>query len=128
MTYYGNARSVYETKIKSYWLVDFEYDSKHQTLNDAIYDCSKAEECYRKAMEMSVDKEFKAQNGFMAAKCEQNAYYSSADYNYQRPVRSGIYFKQIQENFSKTNYYQEILKECGYFSMYQANWLLKHPK
>ena len=28
------------------------------------------------------------------------------------------YFKTLQEQFSGTKYYQEILKECGYFKTY----------
>jgi hypothetical protein len=125
MTYFGNARVVYGTPIKDRSLVYFEYNSDRKALDELIYDCSKAEEYYRKAMELSVDKEFKAKCCFMAAKCEQNAYFISADFSTERAVRSGKYFKQLQESFSKTNYYKEILKECGYFSSYQAQWLLK---
>lgn len=128
MTYFGNARMVYGTPIKDRSLVYFDYRPDQQNLKDPIYDCSKAEEYYRKAMELSVDKEFKAKCCFMAAKCEQNAYFMSPDFNYERVVRAGKYYQQLQESFSKTNYYKEVLKECGYFKMYQANWILKHPK
>ena len=79
-------------------------------------------------MELSVDKEFKAQCCFMAAKCEQNIYFSSADFNADRIVKSGKYYQLLEENYSKTNYYREILKECGYFGMYQAKWIGNHPK
>jgi hypothetical protein len=128
MTYFGNARLVYDTKMTFNYSIDFEYDSKSHHLDEAIYDCSKAEEYYRKAMEFSVDKEFKAKCCFMAAKCEQNNYFISNDFDTDKPVRSGKYFKMMQENFSKTNYYKEVLKECGYFAMFQTQGLMKHAK
>ncbi|HEY4785896.1 MAG TPA: hypothetical protein VIH57_07595 [Bacteroidales bacterium] len=128
MTYFGNARLVYDTKLIDHYTVDFDYDTDRKQLMDAIYNCTKAEEYYRKAMELSIDNEFKAKCCFMAAKCEQNAYYCSSAFNYKMPVHSGKYFKQLQENFPKTSYYREVLKECGYFSIYQTQWMLKHPK
>jgi hypothetical protein len=128
MTYFGNARVVYGTPIKDRSLVYFEYSSNQQNLTDPIYDCSRAETYYRKAMELSIDKEFKAKCCFMAAKCEQNAYFISPEFNYEKAVQSGKYYKQLQENFSKTNYYNEVLKECGYFKLYQTNWVLKNRK
>lgn len=128
MTYYGNARLIYESKMTYSGVLDFDYKTTSQQAGEDIYDCSKAEEYYRRAMELSVDKEFKAKCCFMAAKCEQNAYFNSSDFNPKRPVRSGKYFKQLQETFAKTNYYKEALRECSYFSTYASNWLLKHPK
>lgn len=128
MTYFGNARMVYDTKMKDHYLVEFGYDNGNKSLEDPIYDCSKAAEYYRKAMELSVDKEFKAKCCFMAAKCEQNAYFISADYSANRSIQSGKYFKLLQEDFSKTGYYKEVLKECGYFATYQAHWMLTHPE
>lgn len=116
MTYFGNARDVYETPINgnngSGW-VDFYYDK--QKLNSAILDCSKAEEYYQKAMNASSDKEFKAKCCFMAAKCEQNTFFVTTSFDYKNSIHSGTYFRKLQSDFSKTNYYKDIIQECGYF-------------
>ena len=64
-------------------------------------------------MELSHDRELKAKAAFMAAKCELNASYdtdgrSRSDFRRQ-------WFRVLRDNFSDTRYYQEILRECGYF-------------
>jgi hypothetical protein len=118
MTYYGNARSVYASPILNIDLVYFEYNRVPQ--NNPFFDCSKAMEYYQKAMEASTDKEFKAKCCFMAAKCEQNQYFSSPEFDYNKIVRSGTYFAKLRDNFSKTKYYKEIIDECGYFKMYAS--------
>jgi len=128
MTYFGNARLVYETKLVYSNPIDFGYDNRQRTSYDPTSDCQKAEEYYRKAMELSVDKEFKAKCCFMAAKCEQNTYFNSAEFSNDRPIRSGKYFKQLQENFSSTKYYKEVLNECGYFEVFRKQWLMKYSK
>ena len=116
MTYYGNARNVYSSPIMDPGLVYFGYDKTPSS--NAIFDCAKALEYYRKAMEASSNKEFKAKCCFMAAKCEQNQYFSSAEFNYDAAIQSGSWFKELRDNYSKTNYYQEIIHECGYFRMF----------
>ena len=116
MTYFGNARDVYETPINGENFsgrVDFYYDK--QKMNSAILDCSKPEEYYQKAMNASSDKEFKAKCCYMAAKCEQNGYFITTAFDYKNSIHSGIYFKKLRSDFPKTNYYKEIIQECGYF-------------
>ena len=34
------------------------------------------------------------------------------------PVNSPVYFKKLKTSFADTRYYQEIIKECGYFRRY----------
>jgi hypothetical protein len=116
MTYFGNARDVYASPVNEYMssgYVDFQYD--REKLNGLIFDCSKAMEYYQKAMDATSDKEFKAKCCFMAAKCEQNNYYNSSAFSYERAIQSGIYFRKLKTDFSKTGYYKEIIHECGYF-------------
>ena len=119
MTYFGNARDVYGTPINSTlydtW-VDFDYD--RNKLNGSLFDCSKAMEYYQKAMDTSSDKEFKAKCCFMAAKCEQNNYYNTTEFSYERAIQSGIYYRKLKTDYSKTGYYKEIIHECGYFRTY----------
>lgn len=112
MTYFGNSRAVYESHIKSVPLYDFYYDESRK---DGIYDCTKAESYYKKAMELAPNKELKAKYCFMASKCEQNRYYCSSAYKTNRIYHPENYFNQLKKDFSKTMYYKEIIEECGYF-------------
>jgi len=118
MTYYGNAHDVFSSPILGL-SVGYIYSGEQKSPRYKPYfDCAKALEYYNKAMEASTDKEFKAKCCFMAAKCEQNQYYSSDEFSYKASIRSGVYFKQLRETYSKTKYYQEIIRECGYFRKY----------
>jgi hypothetical protein len=73
---------------------------------------------YVKAMNLSGSKEFKAKCAFMAAKCEQNAFFVQQEQSSDIDFRAGNYFKMLKENFSTTKYYKEVIKECGYFRTY----------
>lgn len=57
-------------------------DSYSWYYND-IYDLDKAKYYYQLAAEGSRGKEFAALNYFMLAKCEQNEYYRSDDFDYE---------------------------------------------
>ncbi|HTB32141.1 MAG TPA: hypothetical protein VK808_08955 [Bacteroidia bacterium] len=119
LSYFGNARGMYETKITELDNEFFEFrgdaDMHHDTLSDFM-SCSQAEEYYNKAMIASSDPEFKAKCCFMAAKCAQNQYYmkgGNAGY-----FDGGKYFKLLKASYAATKYYQEIINECGYFKTY----------
>lgn len=119
MTYFGNARAMYETNITGY--VDYNpyygYNYSQKALNSYsyIYDCSLSEYYYNKAISLSKSKEFKAQCCFMAAKCEQNAYFISENKAEGADFKAGKYFKLLKSDYAKTQYYKEIINECGYF-------------
>jgi hypothetical protein len=118
MTYFGNSRIVYYTPITEYNIGQIYYDYELTVNKNNIFDCSKALEYYIKAMNASTDKEFKAKCCFMAAKCEQNQYYTTLEDVWNAPIRSGNYFKQLKTDYSKTKYYGEVIEECGYFRKY----------
>lgn len=88
--------------------------------------CRYAMAYYNKAEELSTDKEFKAKCAWMAAKCEQNMWYekqflASADEYYHRSDTDFVadkYFAIMKEKYSKTKYFEEVIKECGYFCTY----------
>lgn len=122
LTYFGN----------SWMIIDF-YRSYFSSYYDPNYlDCSKAEEYYLKAMTSSDDKEFKAKCLFMAAKCEQNRFYNDKEFfqtndyysNYNDPhpeikkENYKMYFKTLNDNYSKTKFFKEALKECKYFNYF----------
>jgi hypothetical protein len=107
ITYFGNSRAMYETA------------GDHFVSLPRIEDTSRAESFYRKAMELSTDREFRAKAAFMAAKCELGAFYSS-----RKPAQAGTdfiagqWFKTLRDDFSDTQYYLEVIHECGYFKTY----------
>ncbi|WP_290660885.1 hypothetical protein [Ignavibacterium sp.] len=129
MTYFGN----------SWMVVDF-YRSLNSTDDDPNYlDCSKAEEYYLKAMASSKDKNFQARCLFMAAKCEQNRFYVDKGYfqikNFNlyypddcepnpqiKKENYRMYFKTLKDNYSKTEFYKQALKECKYFNYFVTNY------
>lgn len=117
MTYFGNSRAIYYSPLIELGNVDFDYDY-NVVEGNPLFDCSEALRYYNMAREASKDKEFQAKCTFMAAKCEQNQYFCSSEFNNDNPVRSGVNFQILKDNYSKTNYYKEIIRECGYFSKY----------
>ena len=119
MSYFGNAHNLYETKVTSVDMLFFEYRGDADMHTDTLsgfYSCTKAEEYYNKAMAASKDPEFKAKCCFMAAKCEQNAYYMGG--GNASEFQGGKYFAMLKSAYSSTKYYQEAIKECGYFKNY----------
>lgn len=112
MSYFGNARDVYS----------YVYDNSSGPSKSPQCNMDSAEKYYRRAMELSTDKEFKAKACFMAAKTEQNRYFNrnavSRNADKAGEVHSPVYFKKLKDSFSDTRYYQEIIKECSYFRQY----------
>lgn len=126
MTYFGN----------SWMIIDFYRSLISEEKDPNFLDCSKAEDYYLKAMTASKDNEFKARCLFMAAKCEQNRFYidkgffqGTIDYypydcekNPQiKKENYRMYFKNLNDNYSKTEFYKRALKECKYFNYFVTN-------
>jgi hypothetical protein len=69
------------------------------------------------AAQHSKDPEFIAKCMFRAAKCEQNNWIRNhgdqAPYNGTKK-----YFNLLKQKYSHTDYFQEIIRECGYFKSY----------
>jgi len=117
ITYFGNGRAFYQTPVKPNEVL-WDFSPSYANFKDVIYDCSMAEECYRKAMDLSTDPEFKAKCCFMAAKCEQNNFFINKPKDFKGDFQSGEYFALLKSNYSKTAYYLDIIHECGYFKTY----------
>jgi hypothetical protein len=117
-TFWGNARVFYYTDVSDnytppYWEVDTIHIKPLKEL--PIYDCSRAAYYYKLAYDNSTDKEFKAKCAFMLAKCEQNEFFRTKAEDSPIDFKSGIYFRLLKKEYSETNYYKEIIHECGYF-------------
>jgi hypothetical protein len=118
-TYFGNNRTFYETKILTYnYLGEWEYGIDTAYVKLKILDCSNALKYYLKAMDLSNDKNFKTKCCFMAAKCEQNKFFLKTERNEKINFVAGRYFKELKDSYNNTDYYKEIIKECGYFRTY----------
>lgn len=112
MTYFGNARYFYSSPLSE----GTYYYGRHELLPEE--DCVLALKYYLLAKEKSMDAEFKAKCTFMAAKCEQNLFFMNKPQDYKGDFKSGQYFTNLKKEYASTKYYQEIIKECGYFKTY----------
>jgi hypothetical protein len=106
MSYYGNGRDI--------------YDTAQGNLRDSALsvDMDAAEHYYLQVVTLSSDRELKAKAIFMAAKAEQNRYYRTGQ-QYADP-HFHEYFRTLKASYADTEYYQEIIRECGYFRTYLA--------
>ena len=108
---------------------DFDFGGYNKDKDWELYDCSRAQVYYLKAMGLSDDNEFKARCCFMAAKCEQNTFYMDFGAgkikideknfwkNYsQEKLKYRNNFKILFDKYSDTEFYKEAIKECKYFN------------
>jgi hypothetical protein len=121
IAYYGNGNRFY---YKGYIPVS---DRKSPYGIAKIFANNKvAEKYYLLARANAKTKELKAKYTYMAAKCERNENYSLQRNNAENGIEGasfpeipiGKYFAQLKSEYSHTQYYQEILNECGYFKAY----------
>lgn len=123
MSHYGNARYFYESSVLgSGHYSPFSIDSVFMPL---LTDNSLAKKYYRLALTKAADDEQKAKCNYMIAKCDRNKWYNQHYYTNKKNIYR--YDDQIYidwkifdglNKYSHTKYYQEVLKECGYFDIY----------
>jgi hypothetical protein len=82
--------------------------------NREHFDCSKAMNYFDLARRLALDPELAAKATFMAAKCEQNAYFV------RRTGRTYAYFDLLKTQYANTQFYLRAIRECKYFSAYAA--------
>lgn len=137
-TYYELAKGLYHM---SYWgnswlLVHYDWSGNDglkgpddsQPGDREYFGVYKAEEYYKKAFELSQDKNFKARCLFMMAKCDQkqipvpswSQYKEYTDFeNAQKTYTKNImvnkqYFPLLASAYSTTAFYKEALNTCSY--------------
>jgi hypothetical protein len=109
--YYGEEEEVAESeKIE-------EDDEDENEDNNAPHSCDEALKYYQLAMKLNSDKEFKAKCAWMSAKCEHNNWLEDGGEE-GKDFEAGTYFKMMHEDFNDTEYYLQVIRECGYFSTY----------
>jgi len=117
MSYYGNARMVKEC----YNFTNIDYYSYEVTPKNATKNCELALSYYQKALGYTTNKEFAAKCTWMSAKCELNNWYESDAYASDKKVYiEGEFFHLMKEKYSTTNYYAEVINECGYFCSFNG--------
>lgn len=83
---------------------------------DEVVDMSLAEKYYTKSAEASKDAELAALSTYMAAKCELNRFYMSGSES-----KNGYqtHFQELVDNYRNTQIYDQLVRECFYFRVYQ---------
>lgn len=114
MSYYGNARFFYDNPIIDQYgnYIDEEYDG-------ILMSNTFAENYYQKALSTAQNDEEKAKATYLLTKIERNKFYLSdafKPYEVDYIIFDG--YKKLKQNYSNTKYYQEVIRECGYFSRY----------
>jgi len=122
ISYFGNNRAFYfQTMLMNSNPAYYNYNSSDNYNTSPLYflyDNQLSVKYYMLASQNSSDPEFKAKCHYMAAKCERNAWYSAHQEKRADEFPGGVYFGLLKKNFNQTSYYQEIIKECGYFESY----------
>ncbi len=95
----------------------------HETVN-----CSLPLYYYDKAFRLSKNNELGARAAFMAAKCQQNQFFTKQGSDYsisgnQIPYVTAEYrqyFNILKDYYGETAFYEEVVEECLYFERYVA--------
>jgi hypothetical protein len=123
ITYYGNARGFYEGDIMGADMHTF-YDIE-DTDEANLTSMDNAKSYYVLALKAAKTDEQKAKCHYLLSKCERNDFYNGK--LAKKTLNSGsdflewTGFKKLKDQYSKTKYYQEVIKECGYFATYMNN-------
>lgn len=127
ITHYGNARDFYQTEINgsdATSAMDIPVEFRARFTSARL-----AEKYYLQARAVAKTSTQKARCTFMAAKCERNDIYNATynnpsnqkkyywDFDFES-IPVGKYFAELNNQYKNTQYYQEILQECGYFKSY----------
>jgi hypothetical protein len=125
ITHYGNARAFYECDvIGADYYGPYEMDNG---IRDDLLRMTLARKYYSIALNAAQNDEQKARCHFMLAKCERNQWYNETWYNnndnqntdHQRiDFKAWNGFKTLKQQYANTQFYKEVIKECGYFRTY----------
>jgi hypothetical protein len=125
MTYYGHAWQL--TQYNRSGVDGYRIPDEATTFEKEYYGCFTAEKYFEKAMNASVDKNYKARCLFMMAKCAQKqlqrpGYGSSGDWDkyeaavkeYEKKFMANRYFPQLIKEYGSTAFYKEVYNTCSY--------------
>ena len=126
ISHFGNARFFYEGRIigegmSAPWAIDSVFVGM-------LTNMRMASKYYTLALQNAINDEQKAKCQYMLAKCQRNQWYNQ--YIYGKKDRQydtdGMVdlsylagFRALKQ-YANTQYYKEVIKECGYFSSYSG--------
>lgn len=111
MTYFGNARAFYYSNI----IMDQYGGDFDEYYNPQFINCATANRYYKMAFAAATTDEQRAKCVYMMAKCERNEKFSGDPENESLAWEG---FKQLKTKYAHTKYYNEVINECSYFSIY----------
>lgn len=114
MSYYGNARYFYDNPI-----IDQFGNYIDEKYNDMLMSNSYSEYYYQKALNTAQNDEEKAKATYLLTKIERNKFYLTEQFDpYDVDFIAFDGYKTLKEKYSNTNYYKDVIRECGYFRKY----------
>ena len=122
MSQYGNARAFYECLIIGSNMCCVE--TLDSVFVPMLTNMHIAEKYYQRAFKTATNDEQRAKAIYMLAKCERNDYYNVVvlPNPWDQP---GVYYAKKNftklKQYSNTEYYKEVIKECGYFKSFLNN-------
>ncbi|MBS1585075.1 MAG: hypothetical protein JSS82_05960 [Bacteroidetes bacterium] len=119
MSYYGRASHAfdyYRGGWDEYSYFDVAERSKLPDYYRQYYDPTEAEKYFLVAIKNAKDPEQKAKCTYMAAKCWQKR--CPGDSLYVANSWKNPYFRQLKDQYGKTNFYKIAFNTCTYFSSY----------
>ncbi|MFM2189690.1 MAG: hypothetical protein RL491_76, partial [Bacteroidota bacterium] len=124
LSYYGNARIFYEN------LITAGTSSYSEPVYPGTIESMKlARKHYESALKLAPNREAKAMCQYMLAKCERNDYYTSFNQGVAQYDENNDFiafkewdgFKRLKQDYQDTRFYNEVIRECGYFKTYMQN-------
>jgi hypothetical protein len=109
-----------DSRVFDYW--KFPFGNRENTgLGRALY-------CFNRSRELATNPELAAKAAFQAARCEQKIYFQSIQYKPEPccnripriPIGHLPSYELLRNQYSDTEFYQQIVKECKYFAAYTA--------
>jgi hypothetical protein len=128
ITHFGNARLFYEGNIIGSSSSPYYFK---EPIKNMITNCTLAKAYYTQALVAASTPEQKAKCYYLLAKCERNEYYNNLydasknswenDWAAQESKINFLgwnSFKILKKEYAQTNYFKEVLAECGYFKTF----------
>lgn len=124
ITHYGNCR------LTSKLTGSFDCpESYRPAMQKMMTNCDNAVKYYQMAYDAASNNEQRAKCAYMLAKCERNSFYNGetdlpmyykSQYGYNRMYMLHEWngFKLLKDKYSDTDYFKEVINECGYFELY----------
>ncbi len=113
LSYYGNSRVFYQSKLMYSWGNSID-DFHSKFLNNS----NRAKDYYRTALLCAQSDEQRAKCEYLIAKCDRNEFYNFDWVNNEIDFLAWDGFKNLKSKYSNTKFYNDVIRECGYFRTY----------